>query len=256
MRRLIDQDRKREQRRQQRLMLLLERRFSPMFRAEIQRASDIMIEEFVSSRGRAPTLPIDHVMKIEALYKQLATTCFELFGTRVFEQGKSCGLVMERKDFTEALMMFGLSYIADEMVRTKITNVSETTRQNIVEIIADGFADGLGVSEIGKNLSRSISVVNRMRGDLIARTETHGAANAGADAGARSTGLTLNKEWVASGDNRTRIAHSSADGQVVAMDSPFLVGGENLMYPGAPGGSAGNVINCRCTVAHLVDEDL
>jgi len=29
------------------------------------------------------------------------------------------------------------------------------------------------------------------------------------------------------------------------------VGGERLMYPGDPSGSAENVINCRCAVGHI-----
>ena len=30
------------------------------------------------------------------------------------------------------------------------------------------------------------------------------------------------------------------------MDEPFEVDGEQLMYPGDPAGSAGNIINCQC----------
>ena len=235
-------------------MLLLERRFAPIFYREMQRASRLMIEQFKLRRGGVPDLPDDHEARIAATYKALAVTAFELFGRRVFERGKSLGLVTEHKDFTEALLMFALSYIADEAVRQKITGVSNQTRETIIDIIDAGFDDGQGVAEIGRTLTASISGLSRYRSMMIARTETHGAANAGADAGARQTGLTLNKEWVASGDGRTRTAHAFADGQVVAMDKAFDVGGEMLMYPGAAGGSAGNVINCRCTVAHLVDE--
>ncbi len=51
-------------------------------------------------------------------------------------------------------------------------------------------------------------------------------------------------------DSKTREDHAEADGQEVGMDEPFDVGGEQLMYPGDPAGSAGNVINCRCTVIY------
>ena len=56
------------------------------------------------------------------------------------------------------------------------------------------------------------------------------------------------KEWVSVDDNRTREAHHHADGQVVPLDEPFIVDGEELMYPGDINGSASNVINCRCTM--------
>ena len=32
----------------------------------------------------------------------------------------------------------------------------------------------------------------------------------------------------------------------IPVDDPFIVGGEELMFPGDPNGSPGNVINCRC----------
>ena len=55
------------------------------------------------------------------------------------------------------------------------------------------------------------------------------------------------KEWLSTKDDRVRIEHLEVDGQVVPIDEPFIVGGEELMYPGDASGSAGNVINCRCT---------
>jgi uncharacterized protein with gpF-like domain len=57
----------------------------------------------------------------------------------------------------------------------------------------------------------------------------------------------MERRWMAALDDRTRDAHGSADGQIVKVDKPFNVGGEELMYPGDPAGSAENVINCRCT---------
>ena len=57
-----------------------------------------------------------------------------------------------------------------------------------------------------------------------------------------------------------------ADGQTVDMDQPFriaipldqrTIGGEEfelMMIPGDDTASAGNVINCRCAVSHIVDD--
>ena len=66
-------------------------------------------------------------------------------------------------------------------------------------------------------------------------------------------GINIVRMWDASLDGRTRPAHASADGQKVAVDKPFLVGGERLMYPGDSSGSAGNIIHCRCSTLDLVD---
>lgn len=54
------------------------------------------------------------------------------------------------------------------------------------------------------------------------------------------------KVWIAVLDQKTRIGHVFADGQIVDADEPFLVDGEYLMFPGDPNGSPGNIINCRC----------
>ena len=56
------------------------------------------------------------------------------------------------------------------------------------------------------------------------------------------------KTWVISGNN-TRPSHLEADGQEVDQDEPFIVDGEELMYPrdSSMGASAGNIINCACT---------
>jgi uncharacterized protein with gpF-like domain len=46
-----------------------------------------------------------------------------------------------------------------------------------------------------------------------------------------------------------RPGHIAADGQVVDVDQPFTVEGEDLMYPRDPNGSAKNTINCHCMMA-------
>lgn len=63
------------------------------------------------------------------------------------------------------------------------------------------------------------------------------------------------KMWIsAKQGGRTRQEHWDADGQVVDYDKPFIVGGEELMYPGDPAGSAWNTINCLCRMVPVVDE--
>lgn len=43
-----------------------------------------------------------------------------------------------------------------------------------------------------------------------------------------------------------RFLHVEADGQVVDVEQPFIVAGEELMFPRDPSGSPENTINCRC----------
>ena len=71
----------------------------------------------------------------------------------------------------------------------------------------------------------------------------------------------MDKVWVSSIDNRTRrrpedeFDHVEMNGVRVPLSEPFIVGGEEMMFPGDPKGSAGNTINCRCTVAQVVRRD-
>jgi uncharacterized protein with gpF-like domain len=53
-------------------------------------------------------------------------------------------------------------------------------------------------------------------------------------------------------DGDTRDAHDEADGQEVGTDEDFAVGGEALRFPADPAGSAGNTINCRCSVLPII----
>lgn len=56
------------------------------------------------------------------------------------------------------------------------------------------------------------------------------------------------KMWVCRHDEATRSSHLEADGQVVAVERPFMVGGVPLMYPGDRGGPAEETFNCRCVI--------
>jgi len=132
----------------------------------------------------------------------------------------------------------------------RISDITEVTLNRLQRSIQSGIDEGLGIEAIAERITRS-NAVNSVRARVIARTEIIGASNAGSDLGARSTGLSLQKEWISTPDGRTRPDHEAADGQTVDMDELFIVGGEQAQYPGDPSLSAGNVIQCRCTQAYI-----
>lgn len=134
--------------------------------------------------------------------------------------------------------------------------IGDTTLNQARSVIADGIDEGLTQDEITRNIVSSLGgLTSRARAATISRTEVHTAANTAQHEMAQAMGLKSTREWIATNDDRVRDAHSEADGQVVDADQPFEVGGEELMYPGDPGGSPENVINCRCCIGYNVDLD-
>lgn len=93
------------------------------------------------------------------------------------------------------------------------------------------------------------------RAERIARTELHTARSAAMDKAAgwlADTGATVRKVWISAADERVRPDHVAANGQTVGYDEPFIVGGEQLWFPGdRENGSPGNTIQCRCVVNYI-----
>ena len=256
---LVNNDKRAENRAQRRLLAVADNRFGPEFEAVIRAATEQMLGQFEAT-GSAPNLPDDFHNRMSQIYLDMSAMLIDAFGSRILDQGKRAGLVLEVKQFDEFFQRLALEYVAQEAMRQRIAMVTETTRNQIIAQITKGQEEGLSVEETAKLISEQLPQISRVRGALIARTETHGAANFGADQAARATGLTLRKEWVSSHDHRTRdfgagdgvideFSHRAADGQTVGMDQPFRImkrdgTTEALMFPGDPVGSPGNVINC------------
>ncbi len=218
-RRLLDQDTRREQRRQSRLLDRLSVQFRGLIARDLSTASVAMVGIWRETRELPQ--PTELYAALERTYQQLVLATAMVFGSRVYEQGKASGYDLERKeDFATFMTRMALKYIGDESVRKRITGVTETTRDLIASEIRQGFADGDTLDAIADRLIDLIPNLSEMRASLIARTETHGAANYGANEAAKRTGLPLSKEWNSSQDANTRDSHaaSGVDGQVVRMD--------------------------------------
>lgn len=156
--------------------------------------------------------------------------------------------------------------------------INDTTEREIAQIMARAQAEGSSIPKIQNQLNamfeRELSgklpddpewewFLDRLppyRIEAIARTETIRASNNGTNELFKEWGVKRH-EWLSTKDDRTRsydagdeFDHVEADGQVVPIDTPFIVSGEDLMYPGDPTGSPGNTINCRCTLIPVIEE--
>lgn len=208
---------------------------------------DTIIEILPQAGAGALLASLDQFSKIEPVeraYQDIYGRVGGDFARDQFQRltGKS---KKAESDWIEYMRNFALTQSG-----TRIKRVSEVTLQRVRRVLEQGVSEGLGTEEIARRIEQS-NAVNRVRARVIARTEIISASNAAADLGARSTGLTLEKEWLTAIDGREREDHAIANGQTVAMDEDFIVGGEQAKYPGDPRLSAENVIQCRCV--HLMN---
>lgn len=165
-------------------------------------------------------------------------------------------------------MSFGFDVIDNTVIKkilkeevnpfNQISNLRDKTaiKNKLKGDLLTGLLKGESIPQIASRLKNSSE---GYLGDSIrvARTETTRVQNsAKMDVGKQGEKLGFNmwKRWVATPGDRTRDEHADADGQEVPIDEPFIVGGEEMMYPGdeSMGASAWNVINCRCTMVNFI----
>jgi len=133
--------------------------------------------------------------------------------------------------------------------------VNETTFNQLKETLAEGIAAGEGVDELAQRVQGVFAHATTTRAERIARTETIGASNFAHTESYRQSGVVQWKRWLSALDERVRDSHRAAHGQTVPLESPFEVGGSALMHPGDPSGPVWEIVNCRCTVAPVIEEE-
>jgi uncharacterized protein with gpF-like domain len=150
-------------------------------------------------------------------------------------------------------------------VASAVTEISNTTQEQIQRIIRKGLDSAMSYPEIGSMIRKLYEVTDAgvLPGDfetnyqyrpmLIARTEVHTASAKGSQLEAQSLepelqplGLKLKKRWVSLIDSRSRPEHAAIDGQERGLNDAYDVAGTKMSHPGDPNGGAGNVCNCRC----------
>lgn len=144
-----------------------------------------------------------------------------------------------------------------DAVRNYLVRIPDEVFEEIRSQIQTGHRDGDAIPAIADRVQAILTVTGSEiwpnRAQTIAVTEVNGAANAGWFAGAveeqKQLGVPLFKKWIATHDSHTRSTHRQADGQIVPLLSPFIVGTSPLLYPGDKAGPPEEVINCRCTAA-------
>lgn len=197
---------------------------------------------YESTGGIAGNVFASHQNAIEAMLIEHYQITIPAFGKMALAQIRR----ISRKAAEDIFMSMIGEWITREAFR-KAKQIADTDREQVIDALADGIREGDGIPSIAKRI-REVSTYTGYRSAMVARTETHAAATYGsvesARAAERDFGVKMMKEWVAVKDTRTRDAHLAVDGDKVAMDDRFYVGGEYMDRPGDPSGSPENVVNC------------
>ena len=123
-------------------------------------------------------------------------------------------------------------------------------RRQFNDEILTGIMQGENLKQITDRVAPYVDG-NRKSAVRATRTAVTSAQNGGrqyAYQEAAKLGIDIRKRWIATKDGHTREAHGMADGQVVAYDEPFVVGGFKMMFPGDTSAPGHLVWNCRCTM--------
>jgi len=185
----------------------------------------------------------------KARLKAIATTIVkhEFYGP---DLGKSAS-ELESKGWLEDFLAAALDWI-DDYAAMRVFQIADTTREQIRTVIHEAVEQPIPPKETAaKIVERTGGDIGKARAIRIARTETHGASERATFEMMRKQNLPYDKEWVAVEDARTRLAHRLADGQTVATNEPFIVGGEAMMFCGDPSASPRNLVNCRCVTIYI-----
>jgi len=162
---------------------------------------------------------------------------------------------LEQKDDDILGGIFSLTPELEKLLHKIITHsgtkINEFTMSLIEDMLKIAIADSWTVEEFTQEIGIKLRSFINHRARRIARTETAKVENWGQHQGYEQSEFVNARGWLSAFTDDTRQTHMDADAQYsnnpLSLDQPFVVGGEELMYPGDYRGSAGNVINCLCS---------
>jgi len=153
----------------------------------------------------------------------------------------------ELKEELERLVMNSAKYINEETVK------------KMLEIIEQAEAEDWTIEELSHEFWEKFKDLSISRAERIARTEAGKVENYGNLEGYKQMPFVERKGWLCSFVKDSRPEHMDADRRYsdnpIPLDEPFVVGGEELQYPGDPAGSAGNICNCSCGTYPEIGEE-
>jgi hypothetical protein len=217
-----------------------------------------VIEKFMRTRTDIDPEGDFKLKDLENMYKNLYTDIGMRMGKwylKTFEK-----YIKKQIPDYEILWSAKFAYMGERTALLRIEGVANTQKKQafryMSKLVRDPEFQALNERQAEKILRKKAKHISIIDAKRIVRTESVNAANYATNQSAIDIfGMdNLQKEWIATLDDRVRDSHLAASGQIKNMNEPFRVGGEDLDRPGDASGSAKNVINCRCTSAPFPKE--
>lgn len=133
--------------------------------------------------------------------------------------------------------------------KQSVQGCGETVRSQLNTALEEGTKEGESIEQLSDRVRGVFNALAKGEAKRIAMTETSCAFGFSRHEAMSAAGVEY-KSWLSSHGPNVREAHAEAEEQYsdepIPIDEPFVVDGEELMYPGDPDGSPENVINCHC----------
>jgi len=176
----------------------------------------------------------------------------------IMVEGHATGLdrlAVEGPDFTSRTP-FVRQVLNEILVQTKRTQ--STFRELVSSTVQRGLTEGDDMRQLVERVRGKTTEQTGHRLRRTVRTAANGGFEAGQTEAYRDAGIKTMR-WLSQRDARVRTPangdkwnHRDPDGQTIKVGTTFTIPGrggrtEELRFPSAPEGSAGNTINCRCS---------
>lgn len=222
-----------------RRLFRLERKYRAVIYKELQREQEQFIETGDFTTDLQPA--------IEQLYRDE--------GEKVMTaQYKLLGGMDKKSDFFSTAWRVWVEHFIGTRMAQKIVRIDETTREAVQRVISNNVAVQF------EDIADQLTMFNRKRAMTIARTEVAQMAvesqRQGAEAWKAETNTTLYKMWMHRGAKDPRTGHLALNETTIPENEMFTIvdnqgNSEQALTPHASGLSAGNVVNCGCTVIYV-----
>lgn len=242
-------------------MNFFERKFTPSVYKALQSQIKLFIADMKANGISHATRELDNIIingevltAVSKIYKVVGVYFANDTYRQIQEQVPTKGFGFNQEWIDEIVNFFRL-YLLNQAV----VPISETTKNQIRQILIIGEKNGWGVDKIAYELAHS--ELTLMRARMIVRTESNKAMFKGREMAKEKSPYKLTSEWIAAHDARTRHSHKIVDGLKVEEGETFTVpvykgelqiGTDQMIGPGDPKGHKSNLINCRCTTAERV----